>query len=53
MNKKKLIKHMKNVVKNQQNDIEMLHFQLDDLLLEYINDKEVTKIFNSAPKWYS
>jgi hypothetical protein len=28
------------------------HIKADKLLLEYINDKEVTELFNNLPKWY-
>ena len=28
------------------------HIKADKLLLEYINDKEVTELFNKLPKWY-
>ena len=32
-------------------DWERLHSRHDDLLLEYINNKEVTEIFNRTTKW--
>lgn len=35
------------------NDNEELHALHDDLLLEYINDKEVTNIFQRTTKWYA
>lgn len=34
-------------------DIETIHGTADELLLSYINDKEVTQIFDSIEKWYS
>ena len=32
-------------------DWEVLHGRHDDLLLEFINDAEITEIFNRTPKW--
>lgn len=34
-------------------DSEAGHQILDALLLSYINDEEVTKIFDDAEKWYA
>ena len=51
MTKKKLIKLMIEVEKEEGNDWEVLHSRHDDLLLEYINDKEVTKVFDRTTKW--
>ena len=34
-------------------DNESDHYRMDQLLLEFINDKEVTKIYNSFDKWYA
>jgi len=34
-------------------DRECRHSDMDELLLEYINDEEVTKIFNETEKWYA
>ncbi len=49
------------VIKEQQDkltktgygDIEMDHVEADELLLKYINDKEVTAMFESIHKWYA
>jgi hypothetical protein len=38
---------------NGPGDKELTHMDADDLLLEYINDPEVTRIFNEADKWYA
>lgn len=35
------------------NDLESQHIEADDLLLEYINDPDITKEYNSWDKWYS
>ena len=29
------------------------HIRADELLLEYINDQEVTDLFNKIEKWYA
>lgn len=34
-------------------DIEELHMQADSLLLEYINNNDVTTAFNKIDKWYA
>lgn len=34
-------------------DLEEVHIQADNLLLEYINDPEVTEAFEKIDKWYS
>lgn len=34
-------------------DPEADHGKADDLLLEFINDKEVTEAFNDIDKWYA
>lgn len=34
-------------------DVEADHARQDELLLEYINDPEVTKIFEDSEKWYA
>lgn len=34
-------------------DIEELHMQADSLLLEYINNNDVTTAFNKINKWYA
>jgi hypothetical protein len=34
-------------------DLEISHKVADNLLLDYINDKDVTKAFNNIEKWYS
>ena len=34
-------------------DIEDLHMQADSLLLEYINNNDVTTAFNKIDKWYA
>ena len=34
-------------------DLEEIHNQLDRLLLEYINDEEVTNLFDQDSLWYA
>jgi hypothetical protein len=34
-------------------DTESMHSKQDELLLEYINDPEVTAIFERSVKWYA
>lgn len=44
---------LKQITKEYDGDPEVLHLEQDNALLEFINDKEVTKIFNNSPKWYA
>jgi len=34
-------------------DCEINHQRADFLLLEYIDDKEIIKLFKNIPKWYA
>lgn len=34
-------------------DAESAHLEADKQLLEYINDKEISKAFNAIERWYS
>ena len=48
---------LRDIVRRQENedpdsDPEMDHVKADELLLEYINDSEVSELFNSIDKWY-
>lgn len=52
MTKQELIEKLRNIQKNNF-DLESNHGDADDLLLEYIDDKEVTKAFNDIDKWYA
>ena len=39
--------------KRRGSDIEVDHGEADDLLLEYINYKEITEAYNAIDKWYA
>ena len=34
-------------------DVEAVHAEADELLLNYINDSEIEKAFDEVPKWYA
>lgn len=53
MTKEELIEKLKTLNGRPEYDIEQDHKDADQLLLEYINDKEITEAFNSVEKWYS
>jgi hypothetical protein len=36
-----------------QDDPEVAHSKMDDLLIEYINDKRVTEIWERQTRWYA
>lgn len=44
---------LKEVEKEFAGDPEVVHAEHDKLLLEYIDDKEVTAIFEMSEKWYA
>lgn len=48
-----LIKELMRCVKDSKKDPEHYHGVADDLLLKYINDKRVTKLFEKVEKYYA
>lgn len=59
MKKEELIKQLEELAEMTNNDdgayidLEEPHYEADDLLLEYINDPEITFLFHKINKWYS
>lgn len=53
MDKETLAYEMRSIIKIYEDDPEVMHSKLDKLMLKFINDKEVTKLFNSVEKWYA
>lgn len=58
MNKEKLIEKLKEIkIKYNPDkpsyDGEKAHIEVDYLLLEYINDKEIKEAYEDIEKWYS
>ena len=51
MTKDELIKQLKDLLANK--DQEMAHVEADDLLLKFINDKEISEAYESIEKWYA
>ncbi|MCK9556366.1 hypothetical protein M0R36_11250 [bacterium] len=51
MTKDELIKRL-NEIKDEGGG-EGGHMEADDLLLEYINDPDISKAFNEIERWYS
>ena len=47
----KLIENLKELKKS--NDEESAHIEADNLLLEYINEDEITQAFKDIDKWYA
>lgn len=37
----------------QSGDYEAAHFDADRMLLQYINDPDISEAFKSVPKWYA
>lgn len=37
----------------QLKDIELAHLEADDLLIKYLNDVDIEKIYEEVPKWYA
>jgi hypothetical protein len=50
MTKEELLKKLKRLQKP--GDTREDHLKADKLLLEFINDKEVTEAYNNVYKWY-
>lgn len=40
-------------LQGEDRDSEACHQQADDLLLEYIGDREITEAFKAIERWYS
>lgn len=56
MTKEKLLERLQSISEAQYSgrwDGEQDHIDADKLLLEYINDSEITKAFNHIHKWYA
>lgn len=52
----KLVSELENIAQESTRmgaDIEELHMEADSLLLEYINNNDVTTAFNNIRKWYA
>ena len=57
MNKEELIKKLEFMLIDHQynkghNCPEYAHGAADDLLIQYINDKDIQKAYDAIPKWY-
>lgn len=51
MTKEELIENLRALLEDAPG--EENHREADGLLLEYINNKDITKAFNDIPKWYA
>lgn len=51
MTKEQLIKRLKEL--SEGGDVEINHGEADDLLLEFIGDKEISDAYNEIEKWYA
>lgn len=49
MTKEELIKKLRNVDENTEEG----HAEADNLLIEYINDKEIAEAYDAIHKWYA
>ena len=47
-----LIERLKELSKDSA-DLEASHAEADELLLSYVNDKEIEQAFEEVPKWYA
>lgn len=48
-----LIEQLKSLVDRSQSESEEAHVEADDLLLEFINDEEVSEIYGRITKYYA
>lgn len=51
MNLDELKKKIKTINRKFKHDPEDCHGRIDDALLEFINDDEVTELYNKVTKW--
>ena len=47
------IKVSKGIDKNRLYDLENAHREADDLIIEFINDKEIKEVYDSIDKWFA
>lgn len=53
INKKKLITELQKISRTENDDFEETHYKADMLLLQYINDEEITEAYENVGKWYA
>ena len=53
MTKEQLIQSLNELAEIEKDDYEVNHIEADNLLLEFINDDNVKKAFDSVYKWYA
>lgn len=53
MTKDELLKALRKCIKESKIDEECAHERADGLLLQYINDADVSKAFAAIDKWYA
>lgn len=51
--KEKLLAELKQINQDLRGDYEGIHSKMDDALLAYIGDEDITKLFNEYPKFCS
>lgn len=53
MTKKDLIKKLHEIYASPEGDYEEMHVEADTALIEFIDDKEITKAYDRIGKWYA
>lgn len=53
MTKQELLEILKKLEERETYDIELVHIEADNALIEYINDPEIKKAYEEIPKWYA
>ena len=53
MTKQELVQKLIAISQREDRDYEVHHGDADDLLIEYINSKEVKEAFDNINKWYA
>jgi len=49
----KILEELVKLQELSKGDAEVAHGKADDLLLEYINDKQITEAFKKIERWYA
>ena len=53
MTKEELLIKLRGLADGSRFDVEHDHVEADDLLIQYINDPDITEAFDAIKKWYA
>ena len=53
MKREDLLASLRVLVEDSKRDCEGAHIRADEILIEYLNDPEITALWNEMNRWYS